>query len=125
MDGMTPPVRLWLRRAIRWIALGIAAWYALSAVAILCLRWINPRTTAVQIQRRHRSANCTSAVYQAVSVRSAKPAFSPDLQHAVIAAEDGRFWQHHGFDWQEVHKVSSAIGERGKLDAARQPSPSS
>ena len=27
---------------------------------------------------------------------------SPDLQHAVIAAEDSRFYQHHGFDWREV-----------------------
>jgi monofunctional biosynthetic peptidoglycan transglycosylase len=27
---------------------------------------------------------------------------SPDLQHAVIAAEDSRFYQHHGFDWQEI-----------------------
>jgi len=27
---------------------------------------------------------------------------SPNLQHAVIAAEDARFYQHHGFDWHEV-----------------------
>ena len=27
---------------------------------------------------------------------------SSDLQHAVIAAEDGRFYQHHGFDWNEI-----------------------
>ena len=27
---------------------------------------------------------------------------SPELQHAVIAAEDGRFYQHHGFDWQAI-----------------------
>ena len=27
---------------------------------------------------------------------------SPNLQHAVIAAEDGRFYQHHGFDWQAM-----------------------
>ena len=27
---------------------------------------------------------------------------SPDLQHAVIAAEDARFYQHHGFDWHEI-----------------------
>jgi monofunctional biosynthetic peptidoglycan transglycosylase len=27
---------------------------------------------------------------------------SPDLQHAVIAAEDARFYQHHGFDWRET-----------------------
>ena len=27
---------------------------------------------------------------------------SPDLQHAVIAAEDARFYQHHGFDWHAM-----------------------
>ena len=27
---------------------------------------------------------------------------SLDLQHAVIAAEDARFYQHHGFDWHEI-----------------------
>ena len=27
---------------------------------------------------------------------------SPDLQHAVVAAEDARFYQHHGFDWHEI-----------------------
>jgi monofunctional glycosyltransferase len=27
---------------------------------------------------------------------------SPNLQHAVVAAEDARFYQHHGFDWHEI-----------------------
>ncbi len=27
---------------------------------------------------------------------------SVDLQHAVIAAEDSNFYQHHGFDWHEM-----------------------
>ncbi len=27
---------------------------------------------------------------------------SPDLQHAVIAAEDANFYQHHGFDWHQM-----------------------
>ena len=27
---------------------------------------------------------------------------SPDLQHAVIAAEDTRFYQHNGFDWAQI-----------------------
>ena len=27
---------------------------------------------------------------------------SPDLQHSVVAAEDARFYQHHGFDWHEI-----------------------
>jgi monofunctional biosynthetic peptidoglycan transglycosylase len=27
---------------------------------------------------------------------------SPHLQHAVISAEDARFYQHHGFDWRAI-----------------------
>jgi len=30
---------------------------------------------------------------------------SRNLQHAVISAEDGRFFTHHGFDWVEINKV--------------------
>jgi monofunctional biosynthetic peptidoglycan transglycosylase len=36
--------------------------------------------------------------YQFVPLRQ----ISPDLQHAVIAAEDGRFYEHHGFDWHAI-----------------------
>lgn len=31
---------------------------------------------------------------------------SPELQHAVIAAEDSRFYQHHGFDWHEMKEAA-------------------
>jgi monofunctional biosynthetic peptidoglycan transglycosylase len=40
---------------------------------------------------------------------------SPDLQHAVVSAEDGRFYQHHGIDWKEVQKVVDQDVEEGKL----------
>jgi monofunctional biosynthetic peptidoglycan transglycosylase len=33
---------------------------------------------------------------------------SPDLQHSVVAAEDARFYQHHGFDW---HEIQIAVGD--------------
>jgi monofunctional biosynthetic peptidoglycan transglycosylase len=39
---------------------------------------------------------------------------SPDFQHAVIAAEDARFYQHHGFDW---HAMETAA--EGDLEGAR------
>lgn len=39
---------------------------------------------------------------------------SPDLQHSVIAAEDARFYLHHGFDWHELQVAAedSLDGER-------------
>lgn len=78
------------------------------------MRWINPPTTSVQIQRRiegfihHRR-------YQKRYVYVALNRISPNLQHAVIAAEDGRFFQHHGFDWAEMEKVLERDVERRKL----------
>jgi monofunctional biosynthetic peptidoglycan transglycosylase len=39
---------------------------------------------------------------------------APDFQHAVIAAEDERFYQHHGFDWHaiEIAAESDMEGHR-------------
>ena len=39
---------------------------------------------------------------------------SPDFQHAVVAAEDARFYQHHGFDWHELQ-----IAAKDDLDGER------
>ena len=39
---------------------------------------------------------------------------SPDLQHAVVAAEDARFYQHHGFDWHQIQ-----IAAEDDLDGGR------
>jgi monofunctional biosynthetic peptidoglycan transglycosylase len=36
------------------------------------------------------------------------------LQHAVISAEDGRFYQHNGIDWKEVEKVVDDTIDEGK-----------
>src|ERR1019366_4324659 len=43
---------------------------------------------------------------------------SPDLQHAVIAAEDGRFYGHHGFDWHEMQTAVEANLEKGRTRGA-------
>ena len=40
---------------------------------------------------------------------------SPDLQHAVIAAEDARFYQHHGFDWHAIQLAAEDDMEGGRL----------
>ena len=81
---------------------------------MLALRWINPPTTAVQMERRvgaivkHRPYR---KHYDFVPLRR----ISPNLQHAVVAAEDGRFRMHHGFDWIEMQKVLEQDIQRHKL----------
>jgi monofunctional biosynthetic peptidoglycan transglycosylase len=40
---------------------------------------------------------------------------SPDLQHAVIAAEDARFYQHHGFDWHAIQLAAQEDMEGARI----------
>ncbi len=40
---------------------------------------------------------------------------SPELQHAVVAAEDGRFYQHHGFDWHAMEIAAEDDMEGGRI----------
>jgi monofunctional biosynthetic peptidoglycan transglycosylase len=38
---------------------------------------------------------------------------SPNLQHAVIASEDGNFYKHHGIDWGQVQQVAEESKQTG------------
>jgi monofunctional biosynthetic peptidoglycan transglycosylase len=40
---------------------------------------------------------------------------SPDLQHAVISAEDARFYLHHGFDWSAIQLAAEGDMEGGRI----------
>lgn len=93
-----------LRVILICLVLAGAATYALCALWVLALRHINPPTTSVQIERRveaMRERRPYTKRYEFIALRQ----MSPNLQHAVISAEDGRFRQHHGFDWIEMQKV--------------------
>jgi monofunctional glycosyltransferase len=107
-----------LRKSLRRIVLGIllfvVALYAGCVLLVVGLKWIDPPTTAVQMERRigalvhHRPYRKR---YQFVPLEN----ISPNLQHAVVSAEDGRFRQHHGFDWVEMQKVLEQDLKRHKL----------
>ena len=43
---------------------------------------------------------------------------SPDFQHAVVAAEDARFYEHHGFDWQQIQIAADEDMEGGRSRGA-------
>jgi monofunctional biosynthetic peptidoglycan transglycosylase len=108
-----PKRGLW-RRILFWIAAIVAGFYILCAAALLGLKWINPPTTMVQIQRRVEAA-IHRRPYRRRYVFVPLQHISKDLQHAVIASEDERFYQHHGIDWTELNKVVDRDLDRGKL----------
>ncbi len=88
--------------------------YGLCLVELVVLRWFPPPVTMVQVQRR-MDAWARHRPYRKRSAWEPLARIAPDLQHAVIAAEDGRFYQHHGIDWKEVQKVVDQDMEEGRL----------
>jgi monofunctional biosynthetic peptidoglycan transglycosylase len=75
--------------------------WSVAALLLVAVRWIDPPTTAVHIQRRFQ-AWIHHRPYQKRFEFVPLTQISPDLQHSVVAAEDARFYQHHGFDWHQT-----------------------
>ena len=96
-----------LRAFVIAILATAVAFYGFVIISLFLLRWVNPPVTAVQMERRIASWT-ESDPYTKHYVFVPLGRISPNLQHAVIAAEDARFFQHHGFDWPEI---GSAIQE--------------
>ena len=100
-DAQAPPRTGFLRSVIRWLVIGVVLLWLLAALSLVAARWIDPPTTAVHIERRLQ-AWIHHAAYRERYKFIPLGQISADLQHAVIAAEDTRFYQHHGFDWQQI-----------------------
>jgi monofunctional biosynthetic peptidoglycan transglycosylase len=77
---------------------------------LFALRFITPITTGVQMQRRVE-AWISWSDYDKHSTFGPLEQISAHLSHAVIAAEDGRFYQHSGIDWEETLAVYQTILE--------------
>jgi monofunctional glycosyltransferase len=96
-----PPRRSLFRFLIRWLGIGVVFLWTLAALMLVATRWIDPPTTAVHIQRRMQAWVHGTPYHERYKFIPLSQ-ISSDLQHAVIAAEDARFYQHHGFDWNEI-----------------------
>ncbi|MGD0939196.1 MAG: monofunctional biosynthetic peptidoglycan transglycosylase [Terracidiphilus sp.] len=117
-----PPIRggflrSLVRSSIRWLAIGLALGWLLATLLLVAARWIDPPTTAVHTERRvqswiHRTPYRKR--YQFVPLSQ----ISPELQHAVIAAEDERFYEHHGFDWHQIQIDAEQDMEGGRTRGA-------
>jgi monofunctional glycosyltransferase len=90
-----------VRSALLWILVGLVLLWLLAVLLLVAARWIDPPTTALQSQRQWQ-AWLHSTPYQKRYRFVPLNQISTDLQHAVIAAEDARFYLHNGFDWRQI-----------------------
>jgi monofunctional biosynthetic peptidoglycan transglycosylase len=88
--------------------------WALAALILVGARWIDPPTTAVHIQRRLQAWIHHTSYHEHYRFIPLSQ-ISPDLQHSVIAAEDARFYQHHGFDWHAIQIAAEDDLEGGRI----------
>lgn len=103
-----------LRSIFKWIGIGVAGLWLLGAQSLVALKWIDPPTTALQMERRIESWSDSKPYrkrYQFVPTSQ----ISPELQHAFVAAEDARFYQHHGFDWHAIELAAEENEKGGRI----------
>ena len=105
--------RVSLRSFLRWLVIGLVLLWVLAALTLVAARWVDPPTTAVQMQR-YVQAWIHHARYRKHYEFVPLGQISPNLQHAVVAAEDANFYHHHGFDWHQIEIAAEedAEGER-------------
>lgn len=109
--------KILLRSCLLWPVICVASAWLLAALTLVAACFVNPPTTAVQIERRlqawmhHRPYH---ARYHFIPLSQ----ISPNLQHAVIAAEDARFYQHHGFDWHQIRIDAGEDMDGGRIRGA-------
>lgn len=101
----------------KWTALGVLSLWLLAVLMLVAARWIDPPTTALHAERRLQAwvhGKPYRERYKFVPLTD----ISPDFQHAVIAAEDARFYQHHGFDWNAIRIDAEEDLEGGRIRGA-------
>jgi monofunctional biosynthetic peptidoglycan transglycosylase len=115
MARLSPGRRLVRRalRVLRWIAYGAAGYLALCLLLLLLYTVVPPPFTGVRLQRRiERLFSGESPRLR--STRLPVDEIDPDLLNAVVAAEDGRFYVHHGLDPHAIREAIEDNRRRGR-----------
>ena len=102
---------------VRWLAIAVVLLWSVAALLLVVARWIDPPTTAVHVERRLQ-AWIHHKPYRERYKFIPLSQISPNLQHAVISAEDARFYEHHGFDWHAIQIDAEDDMEGGRTRGA-------
>ncbi|MDX1481384.1 MAG: monofunctional biosynthetic peptidoglycan transglycosylase [Woeseiaceae bacterium] len=99
------------RRWLRWIASALIACLVMSALLVLPLRWIAPQTTAFMLQDDSGRVPVLYEWTDWAGLGDAAPL-------AVVAAEDQRFADHPGLDFESISRSLERADQGGRLRGA-------
>ena len=116
-QGRKNSIRPLLIASLRWLVIVVALAWSFAALLLVAARWIDPPTTAVHMERRLQAWMHNKPYHERYTFVPLSQ-ISPDFQHAVVAAEDARFYQHHGFDWHEIQIAAEDDMDGGRSRGA-------
>ena len=99
-----------LRSVLKWLLIALAAYFGVCTVLLILFTWVEPLFTTVQAQRAVESL-FESEPYDFQYEPVERAGLSEHLPHAVVAAEDTRFYEHNGIDWEAVGKAVEEMQE--------------
>ncbi|MGE5361945.1 MAG: monofunctional biosynthetic peptidoglycan transglycosylase [Bacteroidales bacterium] len=109
--------RVGIRRILALVAKLLAVLVAISLLSVLALRWVRPVTGAVMLERRAGAlVHGRWLPIRQQWVPWARISLNAPL--AVIAAEDQKFPDHHGFDVESIQKAIDAHEKGQRLRGA-------
>lgn len=114
-DAPPPALPRWVRyaRFLAVAAIALISTYLGGCTAALTLyTWYDPPVTGIQLQR-HVEAWFDDTPHTLHATPVSLAAISDHLIHAVVAAEDGRFYNHSGIDWKAISEAVEDNLERG------------
>ena len=96
--------KLWAftKRTLRWLGILTLAWLAVTIIAVLLLRWCNPLTTSFILRDRIVAWFNHDAAYHFEHRWIDYRHIATPMKLAVVASEDQKFPDHHGFDFESM-----------------------
>jgi monofunctional glycosyltransferase len=109
-----------LGRFVGWLALALAGIFLAVQLSYLVRVWWwrdhNPQATAfMEASLERLRAKKPDAKLKHAWVPYDR--ISPALKRAIVAAEDARFAEHEGFDWEAIEKALEKNRQKGKVVA--------
>ena len=103
-----------------WLAAAAAAVFLVVQLTYMARLWWwrdhNPEMTAFMSARLEQiRSHDPGATLQQAWIPYAR--LSPHLKRAIVAAEDARFVDHEGFDWEAIEKAREKNRQKGKVVA--------
>ena len=108
------PWRKWAKAILAVLICAAVFYHGLILFRVFRLKSKNPEATAMMEQR---AAQAAADGREAKRVQTWIPydRISPNLVRAVLAGEDSRFFDHSGFDWEEIKIALEKDWNEGKF----------